>query len=246
MRANSGLRQTRGGLWVPESYDGSVPLSPAVRAARGVKGALANDSILVTPGSGATVATHAKGSKEHDVVMLARESGHLVGTENTYFYNTGSLATVAAASTLMFDMFNADATLVVRIMGLWVAQLLESAVTGQGIRWQVLRTSAVGTGGTSLTAWLPDTGDTALDADITARSKATGGATAGASLWWMNTSAEESQNWGKDMWCINAIPDILTLSGKGIVCRQNEGIRINQETNTSVGNTAFLVGFTVE
>lgn len=42
--------------------------------------AQANDSILVTPGSGATVATHNPGdSKEYQVVMLAGDKGHIHG-----------------------------------------------------------------------------------------------------------------------------------------------------------------------
>jgi len=246
MLANSGFRKLPSGLWAPINSGDGVPLSPTVCAARSVKGTLANDSILVTPGSGATVATHAQGSKEHDVVMLARASGHLIGTENWYFYNTGPSVLVAAASTLFFDMFNADAALIVRVQGIWLAQLIEGAVTGVGVRWQALRTTAVGTGGTTLTAWLADTGDTALDADITGRLKATGGATAGSSLFWGNTNSEEVQGWGHDIWVMNILPDVLVWSGKGIVLRQNQGIRINQESNTAVGNMSMLVGFTVE
>jgi len=208
--------------------------------------ALANDSILVTPGSGATVATHLQGSKEHDVIMLARESGHLLGSEQWYFFNTGSSAHVAAASTLWLDLFNADATAVVRVMAIHHTMLVEGAVTGVGIRWQLLKTTAVGTAGTALTAWKADENEAALDVDITCRLKATGGATAGASLRWYNTSVEEAQGWGKDISLLNIVPDVLVSSGKGIVLRQNQGIRINQESSTAVGAGALLVGFMVE
>lgn len=39
-----------------------------------------NDSILVTPGTGATVATHLVNSKEHQVVMVADEYGSIQGS----------------------------------------------------------------------------------------------------------------------------------------------------------------------
>ena len=212
--------------------------------------AQANDSILVTPGSGATVATHLVNSKEHEVVMLAQPNGHLIGAENIYFYNTGSTVHVAAASTLMLDIFNADATLVVRVLNIQHIVNLETAVTGVGFEWQLLRTTAVGTGGTAQTAWLADLNDTALDADITCRLKATGGATASTSLRWYYNHSEETQAGnqlaGGGYALMNVIPVPLFTSGKGIVLRQNQGLRINQETNSNAGNSTFLVGFTVE
>lgn len=207
----------------------------------------ANDSILVTPGSGATVATHLANSKEHQVVMLADPDGQLVNSKPIYFYNTGSFVHVAAASTLIFDMFNADAALVVRILLIQHIVNLETAVTGVGFEWQILRTTAVGTGGTAQTAWLADTSDTALDADITARLKATGGATAGTSLKWYYTNSEETlagNQLAAGLFDTNVVPELLR--DKGIVLRQNQGIRINQETNSAAGNSALLVGFTVE
>lgn len=41
--------------------------------------ALPNDSILVTPGSGATVPTHLVSAKEYEVVMVADIAGHIMG-----------------------------------------------------------------------------------------------------------------------------------------------------------------------
>lgn len=205
--------------------------------------AQANDSILVTPGSGATVATHLANSKEHQVVMLAEPQGHLVGSVPTYWFNTGALTHVAAASTLMVDLFNADASIIVRIRSIVHTTLVEGAVTGVGLRWQLLRTTAVGTGGSSITGWLADTSDTALDADITCRSKATGGATASTSLMWWNRSVEETVAPANGS-LNEVLPDLLLTNG--IVLRQNQGLRINQESNSSVGSSAFLIGFTVE
>lgn len=205
--------------------------------------AQANDSIAVTAGSGTTVAAHLQNSKKHQVVVIARESGHIEGTEPIYWFNTGSLTHVAAASTLMFDLFNADAAKIVRVRSILHVVLVEAAVTGVGLRWQILATSAVGTGGTALTAWQADTSDATIDTDITARSKATGGATAGASLLWYNRSTEETVgpiNLGSP----EVMPPLLIPGG--IVLRQNQGIRINQESSSSVGSCAIMVGLSVE
>ena len=204
---------------------------------------LAGDSILVTPGSGATVATHTVSAKEHQVVMLAEPQGHLVGTVPTYWFNTGALTHVAAGSTLLFDMFNADATVIVRVRSIIHTTLVEGAVTGVGLRFQLLRTTTVGTAGSSVTAWEADVNDNDPDADITARSKATGGAGAGTSLMWWNRSVEETVAPANGS--LNEVLPLL-LQQNGIVLRQNTGLRINQESNSSVGSSAFLVGFTVE
>ena len=67
-----------------------------------------------------------------------------------------------------------------------------TAVTGVATNWTFQRTSAVGTGGSAQTAWLADTTQTALDADITCRSKPTGGATVGTQLEAYTIHSEET------------------------------------------------------
>lgn len=61
----------------------------------------ANDSILVTPGTGATVATHLAASKEYQAIMEADSRGHIKGTLPLYVASY-KLATDAAASALAF------------------------------------------------------------------------------------------------------------------------------------------------
>jgi hypothetical protein len=48
----------------------------------------AGSSVTVTPGSGATMATHAVGGKEHSVVVLAGANGTLERTESAYRLTT--------------------------------------------------------------------------------------------------------------------------------------------------------------
>ncbi len=167
-----------------------------------------------------------------------------------YYYHIASTVHVAAASTLMWDVFNADAALIVRVLSIQHIVNLETAVTGVGFEWQLLRTTAVGTGGTAQTAWLPDTTQTALDADIACRLKGTGGATASTALRTYFTHSEETQAGnqfaGGAYRELDLIPQMLAVPGRGIVLRQNQGLRLNQETNSNAGNSGWLIGFSVE
>lgn len=265
MKANSGMVLSDSGLWVPErtpqrqrpdpvalvEQSLGFQLSPSVRAALRAHMTLANDSILVTPGVGATVATHLAGAKEHSVVMNAQSSGHILGTEPMYFYQIPSQVHVAVASTVHWDMFNADAALLVRILSILQIPNITTAVTGIVFDWLLERTTAVGTGGGAITAWLAQLNDTALDADITCRSKPTGGATQSTDLRNYSISSEETAAATIQIATqggLELIPQQLLLAngGKGLVLRQNEGVRCVQVTNSAQGNTGWLIGFTVE
>lgn len=216
---------------------------------------LAGDSILVTPGTGATVATHTVNSKEHQVVMQAGESGHIIGSKDTYVYSIPSQVHVAVANTVHWDLFNADPALLVRVVSIKQIPNITTAVTGAVFDWQLFRTSAVGTGGTAQTAWLPDTSQTALDADITCRLKPTGGATtSGSSLKNYAISSEET-NTGTIIIAssggLELVPQTIngSLTGgvqHGILLRQNQGLKCVQVTNSAAGNTGWEITFTVE
>lgn len=142
---------------------------------------LPNDSILVTPGTGATVATQLVSDKEYQVIMEADSDGHIIGSkEGWILYATPQ---TNAASRSVVDLFNADATgALVRIRGIWIVPTMTS-ITGVQIGFDINKTSAVGTGGTALTARPLDSNFAALDAEITARRDATGGATLDFLYW---------------------------------------------------------------
>jgi hypothetical protein len=213
---------------------------------------LAGDSILVTPGTGATVATHTVATKEHQVVMIAAESGHIIGSKDTFFFRVANQVHVAAASTIHFDIFNADATVLVRVVSIRQIPDIVTAVTGVATNWSFQRTTAAGTGGTALTAYLPDLSQSSLSASITARSKPTGGGTASTVL---NTYAVHSEETNTGTMTIAAmgglelIPETLRNLGgvsHGILLRQNQGLSVTQTTSSVAGNTGWLIGFTVE
>lgn len=213
--------------------------------------ALAGDSILVTPGSGATVATETVNSKEHQVVMLAEPTGHLIGSKPLYVINIPEQVHVASANTVHWDLFNADASLLVRVHSIRQRPSIVTAVTGVAFAWLLERTTAVGTGGTTLTPWLPDTSQTALDADITARSKPSGGATAGDDLVNYSLHGEETNTGSIVVHSLGGLevlpqPLLPKFGGPGIVLRQNQGLRCVQVTNSAAGNTGWLITFSVE
>lgn len=168
-----------------------------------------------------------------------------------YVINIPSQVHVAAANTVHWDLFNADATLIVRVLSIRQLPKITTAVTGVAFDWLLERTTAVGTGGSTITPWLPDTTQTALDADITCRSKPTGGATQSTDLRNYTIHSEET-NAGTiilaSLGGLELVPPCLTppFSDHGIILRQDQGLRCVQVTNSNAGNSGWIIGFAVE
>ena len=217
----------------------------------------ANDSVLVTPGAGATIATHLIGGKEHQVVVLADSDGHVHGSLASYVYATPTVA--VGASKLYFDLFNATGSgKVIDVRGIWIIPATDVALTGAlGVRYDLYRTSAVGTGGTAAPykSATPDvaggninpfdTNNAALPAQITARWLPTGGATIAEWLFATYAPGEESATSQAHMTQYQNIIPVLTV-GQKLTIRENSGILVKQGTVAATGNTKFLVAFTAE
>lgn len=218
----------------------------------------ANDSVLVTPGSGATIATHTPGDgKEYQVFMLAGEEGHIAGSLPTYFYCTPPIA--VGADKLLADMFNATGSgKVMDIRGAWLIPKLDVAVTGAlAVRVDLYRTSAIGTGGTAASVDVAtrdvaggnltkfDESNAAIPAQITARVAPTGGATISRWLFPSNVAPEESNtSMGYLSQWQNLIPHLLF--GQKLAVRENTGVLFKQGAVASVGSVSILVAFTLE
>lgn len=218
---------------------------------------LANDSILVTPGSGATVATELVGGKEHQVVMVADQSGHIQGSLPTYFYCSSPSA--VGANKLHVDFFNAVGSgKVVDIQGVWLIPKTDVAVVGAvATRIDAYRTSAVGTGGTAASTGSAspdaaggnftsfDESNAAIPAQITARMAPTGGATIQRWLFPNFVCMEESAT---SMAYItqfqNAVP--VFPFGQRLTCREGQGLLFKQNAVASVGSITILIAFTLE
>jgi hypothetical protein len=207
---------------------------------------LAGDSILVTPGSGATVATHTVSSKEHQVVMLANEAGHLYGSIPTWCVYTGNQANVAAARTTHVDLFNASGSgQIIEVVGLFIIPTL-AAVTGVGLTWEIIRTSAAGTGGSTITPQPYDSSNTALHANVTARKSPTGAATTSITWAVVNSSSEETIPYASLASQLNHVPTHFHEGLQGFYLREGQGIKVDQTTSSNVGSTNIMIVFTVE
>lgn len=218
---------------------------------------LAGDSILVTPGSGATVATHTVSAKEHQVVMVADDSGHIQGSLPTYFYCTPPSA--VGANKLHMDFFNAAGSgKIVDVRGLWLIPKTDVAVVGAvATRMDIYRTSAVGTGGTAgvYDSATPDVAggnftkfdesNAAIPAQITTRLVPTGGATIQRWLFPNFIAMEETATSMAYMTQFqNCIP--MFSFGQKLTCREGQGLLFKQGSVVSVGSISILMAFTLE
>ena len=211
----------------------------------------ANDSILVTPGTGATVATQLVNGKEYQVVCIADDAGQIEGSNPRYRLVIPGQA--VGANKVYCDLFNATGSgKVIKILSVFVYPDIDTAVTGVvGVEVALTRTTAVGTGGTAavndgttLTAATIsrfDTSDAVVPAQITARSAPAGGATAGAYLGSRFVFTEET-NAGSSISASQGA-DIIRNEGAKLIVRENSGVRVVQGTVASVGNIAIEINF---
>lgn len=214
---------------------------------------VSNDSVTVTPGTGATIATHLAGGKEHQVVMLANPDGHLVNSNPVYRLIVPTSA--VGASKVHCDLFNATGSgLTLKVLSAYCFVRSDVAVTGTvGVEVALTRTTAVGTGGTAATlngtaltaATISalDTNNPALNANITARVAPTGGATAGALIGARHVFTEETNAATAIAGTIGA--EFVRNEGAELIVRENTGLRFVQGTVASVGTLTFEITFEV-
>lgn len=153
----------------------------------------ANDSVAVTPGTGATVATHLVNSKEYQVVVLAGDDGHIKGSKDAYVA-TYKLATDAAASALskahtansefqyatIHHLATAVKTVKVRRIELYIAATAASVV--EVVLRRLTATTAPATGNPAITPLATNTATAAAEATCLALPTTAGSFTAGAAL----------------------------------------------------------------
>lgn len=207
------------------------------------------NSIAVTPGSGATVATQTIGGKDYQVMIVADDSGHLAQSVPSYTFYIKNQA--GGGPKVHFDIFNTTTGLL-ELRGLWISPHLSgTAVTGAvSPDFDLFRTSAVGTGGTTIgangasfpTIASMDSTNTALPAGVTVRAAPTGGATSAVALCSSYVTQEET-NAGAQMgqW-FNVLP--VTMVGQRYAARQNQGFKLTQATLGVTQGFSFYVMFT--
>jgi hypothetical protein len=222
------------------------------------------DNVSWTAGSGTTVATDDVSGVHYQKIKLV--DGTADGTDGikgdatygldvditrtptfpTWAVSTGNTAHVAATRTTLLDLFNASGSgKILKVRGIFIIPTL-AGVTGVGQTYEIIRTSAVGTGGSTATPAAYDTASAALPAQVTARTKPTGGATTATTLLYCNGSSEETNSYATLASQLNHVSGILTKGIEPIVLREGYGIKIDQTTNSSVGSVNVVIVFTNE
>lgn len=209
--------------------------------------AQANDSILVTPGSGATVATHDVGSKEHQVIMEAEASGHILGSIPTYWYWSEPGAT--ANLQRQFTLWNGSGSgKLIKVRKLFIANVQTGVVTGVACRFNVRRiTAEPASQVNTLTAVKMDTNNAAVPAQITGKNGSVA-AHAGDILFGLGAATEEVLT-GQGVHAavlaaINWLPESRLI--QDLILREGEGLDVQFATNTTTGLFGVLCVFTLE
>lgn len=210
-----------------------------------------------TAGGGDSLGTHAlpatATADEVQAFAQVDKSGHILGSKPTYGLLIPSQVHVNSANTVHWDLFNADASAVIRVMSILQIPNITTAVTGIVFDWLLERTTAVGTGGSTLTPFEWATGNTDLDADVTARSKPTGGATQSTDIRNYSLSSEETNAATIQIASqggLELIPPVIgpmaAGGGCGLELGPTQGVRCVQVTASNAGNTGWLITFTQE
>jgi len=220
--------------------------------------ALPNDSHV--GGTATTFPTHLVSGKEYPVGMSADADGHINGSLPAWGFIVPPAA--AGASKVYFDLFNNLAATVLRLRKLFVIIATDVAVAPVvGVRFDLMRTSTVGTGGTAFAgpastsktaaAFWPFTPGNTLNASITGRLGPTGGAADEAWLFPVYAGGEETNvatgSGGPAAFLqpmYNMLPELPY--GQPIELTTGKGLKVIQGTVASAGNYGFFGVFTVE
>jgi len=212
----------------------------------------ANASVAASPGSGSGLAVYQPGDgKSYQVFLVADPDGNVKNSLPTYVATiTGG---TSAANKVHCDLFNATGsgkTVVLRL--LTISGVLSTAIAGaEPLAWDLIRTSSVSTGGSTLTEkGSTDTvsrlnsSDPALPAQITVNSASTGGATSSV-FWQHNYVPQEETQGGAQMMPFQNVLVTEGLASKRFILHEGEGVKLVQVTSVGVGTFTITLLFTV-
>ncbi len=196
----------------------------------------------VTLASGDVITTSTVSAKEYQVVMQARADGHIVGSRPDYIVNFPAAANSATRE--LGEIFNASASLVIRVRGIWIIPT-QTAITGAQQAWDINKISAVGTTGLSTVTPRPmDSANTVTLTSVTCGHSSTAGGTLNH-LWFpVFLFNEETAAPNGLIAYQNQLP-VYGDTIAEIVLRQNEGIQVKSTVGV-VGVTGCMMQFTVD
>ena len=207
--------------------------------------ALPNDSIDVTPGTGATVATHTVSSKEYQVVMLANPTGHVMGSVPTYSaWSTAIASTVNLVYLHVFNATGSGKVVKMRKVFLQPSQAIVAATAPH--TWRIAKTSAVGTtGNTAITIQKHDSTDPAVPAQITAARSYTAGGTQTFTYFEVSIATEETAAGNGLAPMFNILPNDGDVVSDYII-REGEGLAVQVVTAAAAYTWSVLGVFSIE
>lgn len=212
--------------------------------------ALANDSVLVTPGSGATIATATPGGSnttEYQVTVQAHSSGHLLDTVPSFFVAIPPLD--LAANRYHWELFNGSAsTTTVTLRSIrYQPQEVATYVGATAAGFYFYRTTAISSGGTAGTYEAVSTGtlqaniarlnlaDSAISSAISAKTVLTSIVT-GSYLFHTFYSLSSAVPWTVQA---EVLPS--PLFDQGLVIAPGAGIAVRQSNVASTGTLGWLL-----
>lgn len=195
-----------------------------------------------TLGTGGVIATHTVSSKEYQVFMQARSDGHVIGSRPDYLVNFDAAANSATRE--LGEIFNASASLIIRVRGIWIIPT-QTAITGAQQQWNINKISAAGTTGlVTVTPRAMDSNNTVTLTSVTFGHSSTAGGTLNH-LWFpVFLFNEETAAPNGLIAYQNQLPTLGDTIAE-IVLRQNEGIQVKSAVG-AVGLTGCLMHFTVD
>lgn len=219
--------------------------------------ALVNDSVAVTPGSGATIASHSPGGSnttEYQVMMAAGPTGHLLGTRPHYGLAIPPLD-CGVAHNYLWEFFNAPSSgLTVSIEGIYsvpCTRQARSVVLGTQVDF--FRTTAVSSGGSfgafeasnsTMTAnfFRFDTNDASLSSHISCKTEMTS-ITTGTRLFDFTSNTSSLVQPAYLLQGINLVPGGYQQDSQALTVRPGTGIACRQGPIASLGSLGWLVTF---
>lgn len=162
----------------------------------------------------------------------------------TYYYQSASSSAVGPV--VHFDLFNASGSgITVKVRKLFLQQTYV-AQTGTAATFTVDRTSAVGTGGSSITGIPSDSVDGNISASVTSRSLPTGGATSSVTWCRLELSGEETDIGSRPAWGINVLAE--GNETRDVTLNPGEGIKVTKTVGvvTTSGTWSVLAIVTVQ
>ncbi len=199
-----------------------------------------------TSADGSIIATQLISGKEYAINLPADNDGHIIGSRPDWMVTNASAVTNASGAEVL-ELFNAQASTIIRVRGVWIIPT-QASITGIQVGYDLNRISTVGS--TSSTVETPRPTDTtfaALPAGVTARKGSTAGATLVYKYLTQYNFNEETAGANQVLSMVNLLP-VMGDRVVEIVLRTNEGLQVKISTigGTAAGLTAVLMYFVID